>query len=353
MSNSSTPVSQGYRMPAEWEPHAATWLTWPHNQETWPGQDMQSIENVYLQIIRSLEFGEKINLLVNNTEAQKHIDAKLKLNKLKNVETHIILTNDSWIRDYGPNFISRPQSYGKSEIAINKWHFNSWGGKYEWEHDDQAGLRINDYLKFNIFETGTILEPGAIEVNGEGVCITTEDCLLNPNRNGNKSREEIENILKNYLGVTQIIWCRAYIVGDDTDGHIDNLVRFVNPDTILCASENDSTNQNYSCLRTNLETITSYEDQNGNKLNVDLLPMPQNVGTPDTQLPASYANFYIGNKAILLPTFDQPNDSEAHSTLQKYFPDREVVDINCSELLWGLGGIHCITQQQPANTIEE
>ena len=353
MSKPTFPSKQGYRMPAEWEPHAATWLTWPHNIETWPGQDIQSIENVYIQIIRSLETGEKVNVLVNDKETKIYVESKLKLYKLKNVETHIIPTNDSWIRDYGPNFVTRPLPSGHSEIAINKWHFNSWGGKYEWELDDEAGFRINDYLKFNSFETGTILEPGGIEVNGEGVCITTENCLLNPNRNGNISREEIEVILKKYLGVTQIIWCQGDIVGDDTDGHIDNLMRFVNPDTILCASEDDPTNQNYACLNTNLEIIKKFKNKNGKKFNIDLLPMPQNVGNKNTQLPASYANFYIGNKVVLLPTFDQAGDQEAHATLQKYFSNREVVDINCNELLWGLGGIHCITQQQPENTIEE
>jgi agmatine deiminase len=340
-------------MPAEWEPHSATWLTWPHNQETWPGQDMQKIENVYLQIIRSLEVGEKVNVLVNDKEKKINLDANFRNNKLKNVETHIIPTNDSWIRDYGPNFITKQNSVEKNDIAINKWYFNSWGGKYEWELDNEATNGINDFLNLNTFETDTILEPGGIEVNGEGVCITTEDCLLNPNRNGNKSREEMELILKNHLGVNQIIWCRGDIVGDDTDGHIDNLMRFVKPDTILCALEDDSNNPNYACLKINFDIISQTRNLDGIKFHFDTLPMPRNVGDGVTQLPASYANFYIGNKVVLLPVFDQPADQEAHATLQKYFPDREVVDINCNELLWGLGGIHCITQQQPANTIEE
>jgi len=353
MNKPTDPASLGYRMPAEWEPHSATWLTWPHNQETWPGQNMKKIQDVYLQIIRSLEFAEKVNLLTNNIKTQKSIESKLKLNNLKNVEIFIIPTNDSWIRDYGPNFISRTYSKDKIEIAINKWHFNSWGEKYEWELDNEVGARINDCLKLNIFETNTILEPGSIEVNGEGVCITTEDCLINSKRNRNYSREEIEVILKKYLGVNQIIWCRGDIVGDDTNGHIDNLMRFVNPDTILCALDDNPASPNYACLRANLETITKFENPDGNKFNIDTLPMPQKVGNDTTQLPASYANFYIGNKVVLLPTFDQPGDQEAHTTLQKYFPDREVVDINCNALIWGLGGIHCITQQQPASTVEK
>ncbi|MGV7221224.1 MAG: agmatine deiminase family protein [Nitrospinales bacterium] len=340
-------------MPAEWEPHAATWLTWPHNLETWPGQDIKTIENVYLQIIRGLESGEKVNLLVNDEKSQKYVDTKLKLQNLKNIETFIIPTNDSWIRDYGPNFISKTNSSGKIEIAINKWHFNSWGDKYEWELDDQASTHIRDYLKLKSFETGIVLEPGAIEVNGKGICITTEDCLLNSNRNCNFTRKEIENLLKIHLDVTDIVWCRGDIVGDDTDGHIDNLMRFVNTDTILCASEDDLTNPNYPCLKTNLEKIAKFKKQDGKKFNIDTLPMPKNVGDANTQLPASYANFYIGNKVVLLPTFNQPGDKIAHATIQKYFSDRDVIDINCNELLWGLGGIHCITQQQPAITVEK
>lgn len=348
MTRQSTPASQGYRMPAEWEPHSATWLTWPHNNETWPGQDMKTIENVYLEIIRRLQSAERTHILVNDPAAKSYVDARLKSGGLENSETHIIPTNDSWIRDYGPNFIARDLSTGKREIAVNKWKFDSWGEKYEWEDDNRAGDLINDYLGLNIFDPGIVLEPGGIEVNGQGTCIATEDCLLNPNRNGGLSRNEMETILQNYLGVTRVIWCRGEIAGDDTDGHIDNLVRFVNANTVLCASENDPSDANYPCLKKNLEIIEEALDQDGGKLNIELLPMPEYVGDSQTRLPASYANFYIGSKTVLMPTFDQPSDSAAHAILQKCFPDREVADIPCKELIWGLGGVHCITQQQPA-----
>ncbi len=349
MNKDAYPASQGYRMPAEWEPHSATWLTWPHNKETWPGQDMDVIEDVYLQIIRGLQFGERVHILVNNYEAKTYTDTRLKQNGLNNTITHIIPTNDSWIRDYGPNFVSRVLPSGLKDIAINKWQFNSWGNKYEWDEDNRSLTRINDYLELKVFDTKIALEPGAIEVNGQGLCIATEDCLLNPNRNEGMTRKDMEGILKNYLGVTGVIWCRGDIAGDDTDGHIDNLVRFVNANTVLCASENNPADYNHSCLRKNLEIIENALDNNGKKLNVVPLPMPGYVGDTQTRLPASYANFYIGNKVVLLPTFDKPGDSEAHEILQKYFPDREVIDIPCKELLWGLGGLHCITQQQPAD----
>jgi len=349
MNKDATPAAQGYRMPAEWEPHSATWLAWPHNKETWPGQNMDTIEDVYLHIIRSLQGGERVHILVNDSEADTYVRARLKRNGLDNAETHAIPTNDCWIRDYGPNFVSRVLPSGAKEIAINKWQFDSWGKKYEWDDDNRSLARINDYLQLRVFATETVLEPGAIEVNGQGLCVTTVDCLINSTRNPGMSRAGMETILKNYLGVTGVIWCRGDIAGDDTDGHIDNLVRFVNANTVLCASENDPADANYSCLKKNLEIIESALDQNGQKLNVATLPMPGYVGTPQTRLPASYANFYIGNKVVLLPTYDKPGDAEAHAILQKYLPDREVIDIPCKELIWGLGGIHCVTQQQPAD----
>ena len=349
MKPDTCPADQGFRMPAEWEPHAATWLTWPHNPETWPGQNMVDIEAVYLQMIRVLSAGETVNLLVNqeaiHKELMKNIIDIILSNE--NIKIHLIKTNDAWIRDYGPNFLVRETPDGKREVTANLWKFDSWGGKYDWDLDAQAGSAIMDVLKMAPFQPGIVLEGGAIEVNGQGLCITTEQCLLNPNRNGGLNKSEMESYLKRYLGVRQIIWCQGHIEGDDTDGHIDNLVRFVNPDTVLCAREEDTTDPNHACLAENLKILESFRDENGRPLNIVHFPMPGRITGDEGRLPASYANFYIGNRAVLLPTYNHPNDAEAESILKRYFPDREIVAIPCETFVWGLGAIHCVTQQQP------
>ena len=243
MNPDSYPADLGFRMPAEWEPHFATWLTWPHNPETWPGQDMAKIEAVYVQMIKTLAKGEKVHLLVSRDSDAFKLNKLIKNNPLniQNIKIYPIPTNDSWIRDYGPNFLVRETSSGKREVSANLWKFNSWGGKYEWDLDDRVGNTVLDLLELTRFEPGIVLEGGAIEVNGQGLCITTEQCLLNPNRNGGLEKTEMESYLKRYLGVREIIWCQGNIEGDDTDGHIDNLVRFINPDTVLCAWEDDTT----------------------------------------------------------------------------------------------------------------
>ncbi len=343
------PADQGFHMPAEWEPHAATWLTWPHNPETWPGQDMVGIEAVYLQMIRALAEGEAVNLLVNRQEDSLSLKKILKTNSLsnENIKIFITKTNDSWIRDYGPNFLIKEAPDGTREVTANLWKFDSWGGKYEWDLDDKAGSAITDILGMSPFEPGIVLEGGAIEVNGQGLCITTEQCLLNPNRNGGLTKSEMESYLKRYLGVRQIIWCQGNIEGDDTDGHIDNLVRFVNPGTVLCAWEADRTDPNHACLKENLKIIESFRDENRRPLNIVHFPMPGRITGDEGRLPASYANFYIGNRAVLLPTYNHPNDAVAESILKQLFPDREIVGIPCETFVWGLGAIHCVTQQQP------
>ena len=350
MKTNSYPADLGFRMPAEWEPHSATWLTWPHNLDTWPGQDMAKIEAVYVQIIKALAKGEKVHLLVN-----RESDA-FRLNKLvkssasanENIIIFSIPNNDAWIRDYGPNFlVRRSPSNNKKEVAANLWKFDSWGGKYEWDLDDRVGGTVMDLLEMPRFEPGIVLEGGAIEVNGQGLCITTEQCLLNPNRNGGLEKAEMESYLKRYLGVQEIIWCQGNIEGDDTDGHIDNLVRFVSPDTVLCAWEKNTSDPNHACLQKNLEILESYRDANGKPLNVLKLPMPGRLNSNEGRLPASYANFYIGNKVVLFPTYNHRNDDAVESLLGRIFKDREIVRISCETFIWGLGAIHCVTQQQP------
>lgn len=349
MNPDSYPADLGFRMPAEWEPHSATWLTWPHNPETWPGQDIFQIETVYLQMIGALVKGETIHLLGNRESDVLKLKKLIKTNSLTNekIRFHAISTNDAWIRDYGPNFLVREASSGKREVSANLWKFDSWGGKYEWDLDDRVGGAIADLLGITRFEPGIVLEGGAIEVNGQGLCITTEQCLLNSNRNDGLDRAEMESYLKGYLGVREIIWCQGNIEGDDTDGHIDNLVRFVNPNTVLCAWEEDATDPNHACLKENLKILKSFRDERGKPLNVVKLPMPGRIASEEGRLPASYANFYIGNRAVLLPTYNHPNDEVAESILKRLFSDREIVGIPCETFVWGLGAIHCVTQQQP------
>ena len=345
----SYPADLGFRMPAEWEPHSATWLTWPHNLETWPGQDMAKIEAVYIQMIKTLAKGEKVHLLVNRETDAFKFNKLIKNSPLntQNITIDLIPTNDAWIRDYGPNFLVRETPSGKREVSANLWKFDSWGGKYEWDLDNQVGGVIMDQLGMPRFEPGIVLEGGAIEVNGRGLCITTEQCLLNPNRNGGLSKADMETWLKRYLGVREIIWCQGNIEGDDTDGHIDNLVRFVNSDTVVCAWENETHDPNHACLKENLKILESFRDKNGKSLNVIQLPMPGRIDTPEGRLPASYANFYIANRVILLPTYNHRNDAAAAFILKQLFPDREIVGIPCETFIWGLGAIHCVTQQQP------
>ncbi|MFQ5443298.1 MAG: agmatine/peptidylarginine deiminase [Nitrospinales bacterium] len=333
-------------MPAEWEPHESTWLSWPHNLETWPQEKLNAVEAVYLSMIRALVKGETVNLLVNDAQAELYVTGKLKKEgiPMSEVHLHVIPTDDAWIRDYGPNFLVR----GSSEKAINKWEFNSWGKKYEWEADNQAGNIIAKNLGLTTFRPGIVLEGGAIEVNGRGTCITTKQTLLNKKRNADINIEKMESFLRDYLGVTKIIWCEGDLEGDDTDGHIDNLVRFVNPTTVLSTWEDSASDPNYACLQNNYNILRSATDQDGQKLNVVRMPTPGYIIDGETRLPASYANFYISNAVVLLPVYDHPNDQIAANILKEYFPQREIVKIPCRDLVWGLGGIHCVTQQEPA-----
>lgn len=349
MTDSRSPAGQGFQMPAEWEKHSGTWLTWPHCLETWDEGVLPHVEKTYLLIIKALAPGEVVHILVNDNASQESVKNKIANAGIPedSLRFHIIPTNDSWIRDYGPNFLVSGGT-AKRKISFNNWKFDSWGGKYDWELDNQVGGEIARILKLPAFEPKIVLEGGAIDVNGLGTCLTTEPCLLNNNRNGGLSRETMEKILKNHLGVKNIIWLQGEIEGDDTDGHIDNLARFVNPTTVVCAWEEDSTAKNYTALNDNYEFLQSALDQDGNLLNVIRLPMPGEVRQGLTRLPASYANFYIGNRVVLLPIFNVPNDRKALSILQNIFTDREVVPLPCRELLMGFGGIHCITQQQPA-----
>jgi agmatine deiminase len=346
---SQTPSELGFRMPAEWQPHHSTWLTWPKDPETWPDRVPQ-VEEIYLQMIAALTPHESVDLLVDNEETERVIRGRCTAAAASRIRFHQIQTVDSWIRDYGPNFLVGPNSEG----AFNDWVFNAWGNKYEeLKKDDSVPRRLESFLKMKRFAPGIVLEGGSIEVNGAGCVLTTEQCLLNPNRNPQLSSDEIEQFLKDYLGVTKVLWLGEGIVGDDTDGHIDDIARFVATDTIVCAVEEDPADANYEILQDNLARLRSMTDANGKPFEIVTLPMPGIVGGSSTgtrdleRLPASYANFYIANNVVLAPVFGHANDERAVDTLQRLFPTRQIVPINCEPLVWGMGTIHCVTQQQP------
>ncbi len=339
-----TPSELGYHMPAEWEKHDAIWLAWPHDPTTFP-DCVEKVEDTYVQIIKHIHESEIVNLFV------KDEDMKLKATKLlmhegvnlEKIRFFVFDYADVWFRDYGPTFIVN----NKGELAMVNWIFNTWGEKYdELLKDKQVPQVINKEMRLNCFKPGIVLEGGSIDVNGKGTLLTTEQCLLNKNRNPNLKKADIEQFLKDNLGVTHFIWLKKGICGDDTDGHIDDLARFVNPTTIVCAYEEDEKDENYSILKENYELLLKSVDQDGNKLNIVKLPMPGNV-EKECRLPASYTNFYIGNNKVLVPIFNQKNDRKALEILQKLFPDKKIVGINCTDLVNGYGTIHCISQQQP------
>ena len=334
-----------FHMPAEWEQHKATWLAWPFNIETWPEKYLAEVQDIWRQMIQHLSLGEEVHVLVNDL---RHSGPRAWIHDAKRshpVHFHPILTNDAWIRDYGPIFVQGPQ--GKTLLDFG---FNRWGGKYpDWQLDNQVPSQVASLLNLPRVDGQMILEGGSIEVNGQGFLLTTEQCLLNPNRNPQFSKLEIETRLKNFFGVSTIGWLPAGIEGDDTDGHIDDLARFVNANTIVAVAEEDPSDENYKILQENLRVLKSLRDVNGKFFEIVTLPMPAPIEDPFVKgrLPASYANFYIGNAVVLAPIFGDKNDERVLSTLRKFFPTREVIGINCSKVVVGLGAFHCVTQQEP------
>jgi agmatine deiminase len=342
-----TPCELGYRMPAEWEKHDAIWIAWPHDPTTFPLR-VDKAEQAYLQIIKHIHQIEHVNLFVKDQATQQRT-AEMFLQEnidLNSVTFFLFDYADVWFRDYGPTFVVNRES---KRLGMVRWIFNSWGEKYEELLKDRrvAGY-INQQMQLPSFEPGIVLEGGSIDVNGKGTMLTTEQCLLNKNRNGHLRRDEIEGYLKEYLCVSTIVWLKNGIEGDDTDGHVDDLARFVNPSTVVCAYEEDEGDENYAILKENYEILLNAVDQYGKKLKVVKLPMPVVVSDSGERLPASYANFYIGNSVVLVPVFGHVNDQRALSILRELFPERNVVGINCVDLVYGLGSIHCITQQQPS-----
>ena len=352
-----TPRALGYRMPAEWDTHAATWLSWPRRT----GQSFRSCyEEVlpsFAEMVRTLAPHETVNINVADSAMQEDAHHVLQTHKvpLDNVRFQRIPTNEVWCRDHGPTFLTSRSANSKSEIsnpqsaiAIVDWDYNAYGKKYpRYDLDDAMPKCVARLLGVPLFHPGIVLEGGSIDVNGAGTVLTTEACLLHPNRNPQLTKSQIEQHLCDYLGVTNVLWLGIGIIGDDTDGHVDDLARFVDHSTVVLAIEEDSRDDNYAMSRDNLERLRAMKDQDGQPLRVVTMPMPGVVEHKGQRLPASYANFYIGNKVVLLPTYRHPNDARAQQILQKLFPDRRVVPIDSTIVIRGGGSFHCLTQQQP------
>jgi agmatine deiminase len=361
MSDETTPPAPlGYRLPAEWEPHAATWLAWPHNREDWPGK-FGPIPWVYAEIVRLLSRVEPVNILVKGKaegrDAADRLDrAGVDLGRVRFLKAP---TDRVWLRDSGPMFVNNDQpDFDGPRQAIVDWRFNAWA-KYEDHRSDnrvprrvarELGLpRWKPRAKVGEEDVRVVLEGGAIDVNGRGTLLTTEECLLSDvqARNPGLDREAMERILGEYLGVSRVIWLGLGIVGDDTHGHVDDLARFVDPKTVVAVVERDEDDGNYEPLRENLARLKEARDQDGEPLRVVELPMPRPVFFQKQRLPASYANFYIANGLVLVPTFNDPADREALRVLASLFEGREVVGIHAVDLVWGLGTLHCMTRDQP------
>ena len=340
-----TPAALGYRMPAEWEPHAATWLSWPRREGISFPDSFDRVLPALRAMVEALIESEEVCINVCNGAHEAEARAVLDGLRMERVTFYKIPTNEPWCRDHGPIFLTRNTD---PRLAVVDWDYNAWGGRYPpCDLDEVVPTRVAQILDLPVFRPRMILEGGSIEVNGAGALLTTDSCLMNKNRNPNLGRAEIEQYLRDYLGVQEILWLGEGIEGDDTDGHIDDLARFVSEDTVVTVVEESREDKNYEPLQENLARLRAMKIDD-HKIDIITLPMPKKIVREKQRLPASYANFYIANSCLLLPTFADPNDETALSILQKLFPDRRVIGIDCRELIWGLGTFHCITQQQPA-----
>jgi agmatine deiminase len=343
-----TPKQLGYTFPAEFAPHEATWLSWPHKEASWPGK-IHTIYPSYAQFVKEVAKGEKVR--INVADAAMQAFAQEHLEKagadLSNVEFFFHPTNDAWCRDHGPAFLVNPNAEHKKVVV--DWGYNAWGGKYPpYDLDDVIPTRIAEHYHLPVFYPGIVMEGGSVEFNGKGTLLTSTACLLNPNRNPHLTQAQIEEYMIQYYGVEQILWVDEGIVGDDTDGHIDDTVRFVNEDTVLCAVEYNPNDENYDLLQHNLKQLQQMRLLSGKQLHIVELPMPDAVVYEQQRLPASYANFYIANAAVIVPTFRCATDDKALRIIQACFNDRPVIGIDSTDIIWGLGSFHCLSQQEPA-----
>jgi len=347
MNESKTPKELGYYFPAEFHPHVATWLSWPHKEASWPGK-IHTVFPYYCRFIKELIKGERVCINVNDEAMKSFAISNLEQAgvDISKVEFYLHPTNDAWCRDHGPAFLINPNAEQKKVIV--DWNYNAWGGKYPpHDLDDVIPTLIARHYNIPVYYPGIIMEGGSVEFNGKGTLMTSTACLLNPNRNPHLNQEQIEEYLCNYYGVDQVLWIDEGIVGDDTDGHIDDTVRFVNEDTVLTVIEENKNDENYVLLQHNLKQLQKMRLLNGKQLNIVELPMPDELVYQDQRLPCSYANFYIANKSVIVPTFRSTKDDRALQIIQSCFPDREVVGIDSTEIIWGLGSFHCLSQQEP------
>jgi len=368
---SQPPAALGYCMPAEWEPHEATWIAWPHNRSDWPGK-FEAIPWIYAEIVRHLARVERVNILIDDEAAEAKARQVLVRSHVlpekacapgkpaANLRFFRIPTNRGWTRDYGPLFLRREARKGElAPVAATVWRFNAWAKYSDWKLDTLAGTAITTALKLPAWQPELrhngelqriVLEGGSIDVNGRGTLITTEECLLSDvqQRNPGLSREHLEELFADYLGIEKVIWLERGIVGDDTHGHVDDITRFVGPRTVVTAYEPDPDDPNHEPLRENFRWLKKSTDQSGKSLKVLKLPMPKPVLFEGQRLPASYANFYIANKLVLVPVFGDASDRVALDVLAEALPEREIVGVYCRDFIWGLGALHCMTQQQPA-----
>ena len=348
MDTLKTPKELGYHFPAEFALHEATWLSWPHKEESWPGK-IQNIYPAYSQFVKVLTLSEKVRINVKDEQMKNFALNHLQLAgvNLSKVEFFFHPTNDAWCRDHGPAFLVNPSADIKKVIV--DWGYNAWGNKYPpYDLDDVVPTLIGQHFAIPVFNPGIVMEGGSVEFNGKGTVLTSTCCLLNENRNSHLSQGQIEKYLSDYYGIDQVLWVEEGIVGDDTDGHIDDTIRFVNEDTVLSVVETKVQDDNYELLQQNLKSLSKMRLLNGKQLNVVELPMPDEVIYDEMRLPASYANFYMSNKHVIVPTYRCDKDDKALGIISQCFPEREVVGIDSTEIIWGLGSFHCLSQQEPA-----
>lgn len=344
---SQTPKALGYHFPAEFAPHRATWLSWPHKEASWPGK-IHTIFPSYTQFIKELTRGERVCINVRDEAMQQFAMEQLAGvgADFSKIDFYLHPTNDAWCRDHGPAFLVNPTA--AQPKAIVDWNYNAWGNKYPpYDLDDVIPTRIAEKLGLPVFYPGIIMEGGSVEFNGKGTVMTSTACLLNKNRNPHLSQAQIEEYLCDYYGMEQVLWVDEGIVGDDTDGHIDDTVRFVNEDTVITVIEEDKNDENYALLQHNLEQLKAMRLISGKQLNIVELPMPEELIYEDQRLPCSYANFYIANESVIVPTFRSKRDEQALRIIEACFPDRRTIGIDSTDIIWGLGSFHCLSQQEP------